>query len=109
MEREQGNYGRAATHYAESLALFRALDDGDGRANCLDGLASVACAENKAWRAARLAGAARSLRDALGTLLPPVDRAITDRYTTRARDVGPRRLWSGLGAGRGAAGETGGC
>ena len=87
LEREQGAYGRAATRYAESLAMFQALDDGDGIANCLDGLAGVACAEQEARRAARLGGAAASLRAALGTLLPPVDRATTERYMTMAHTM----------------------
>jgi non-specific serine/threonine protein kinase len=85
LEREQGHHGRAATWYAESLGLFHELEDSYGIASCLGGLAGVACAQNELQRAVRLGGAAAALREALGTPLPPVDRAIAERDMATAR------------------------
>jgi tetratricopeptide (TPR) repeat protein len=69
---EQGDYGQAAALYKESLALrgtgeqHRGVDDD---AECLEGLAAVACALGEVERAARLCAAAATLREAIGA--PP--------------------------------------
>jgi predicted ATPase/DNA-binding XRE family transcriptional regulator len=83
--RHQADYGRASALLKESLALSR--DHGQKRHTALgmEELAAVACAEEQPERAARLFGAAKRLRDALGTPLPPVDRAAYERSVAAAR------------------------
>jgi len=77
----QGQGDEQAAHAAltESLALFRALGDRSGIALCLEGWALTASARGEDPRAARLFGAADSLRSALGFPVAPVDRADHER------------------------------
>jgi tetratricopeptide (TPR) repeat protein len=85
---EQGDYGQAAALYKESLALrwtgapYRGVADD---AECLEGLAAVACALGQAERAARLCAAAAALREAIGAPLPPTERASYERTVVAAR------------------------
>ena len=67
----------------------------------LDGLAAVA-AKGGAWeRAARLAGAAEALRDAIGFELEPADRAFRERYLAEVRErLGEAGLEAALAEGR---------
>jgi predicted ATPase len=86
--REQGDYGQATALYKESLALRgtgeqrRGVDDD---AECLEGLAAVACALGQAERAVRLCAAAAALREAIGAPLPPAERATYERTVATAR------------------------
>jgi ATP/maltotriose-dependent transcriptional regulator MalT len=68
--RDRGDYGRAATLFAESLNLH--WDDGDKVriAGCLNGLAIVAALSRQPERAARLFAAAEALREAIGAPVP---------------------------------------
>jgi len=70
----QGDGERALTLYQESLGLAGARGSARSVAECLEGVAA-AQARAAPVRAARLWGAAEALRAALGTALPPVDRA----------------------------------
>jgi tetratricopeptide (TPR) repeat protein len=108
--RDQGDYGRAADLYAEALGLLRMLDDKAALAACLDGVAAIACivtarhphggpigsaaqdgpqaitpARGALERAARLFGAAASLRDGLGVGEIPADRTLYDSSQAAAR------------------------
>ena len=70
----QGDYERATALYRENLTLWWEV----GNRNIsydLEGLATLASAQGQPERAARLFGAAESHREAMGTPLPPVDRA----------------------------------
>ena len=67
----QGDDGRATALYEESLTLCRELGDKHGLAECLEGLAGVAVAQQHLERAARLLGAAAALREAIGAPLSP--------------------------------------
>ena len=55
--------------------------------SCLEALADMAVAQGEFTRAVQLLGMAEALREALGTPLPPVDRAAHERSVaaTRAR------------------------
>jgi ATP/maltotriose-dependent transcriptional regulator MalT len=68
--RDRGDYGRAATLFAESLNLH--WEDGDKVriAGCLNGLAIVAALSRQPERAARLFGVAEALREAIGAPVP---------------------------------------
>ena len=88
--REQGDYGQAAALYKESLALRgtgeRDAWGVDDEAECLEGLAAVACALGQAERAARLCAAAAALREAIGVPPPsPAVRATYERTVATAR------------------------
>jgi non-specific serine/threonine protein kinase len=88
VSREQGDYGQAAALYKESLALRWTGEQKRGvaeDAECLEGLAAVACAQAQPQRAARLLGTAAALREALGAPLPPADRASYERTVATAR------------------------
>jgi tetratricopeptide (TPR) repeat protein len=65
----QGDATRAQTLFEESLRLLWEVGDRRAIAFGLDGLAGVAEAQGQAVRAARLYGAAKMLRDVIGT--PP--------------------------------------
>lgn len=72
-------YHQAALHYQESLALCQDLGEKEGIALALEGLAARAAAVGQASSAARLLGAAETLRNATDIALPPLDRAFNER------------------------------
>jgi predicted ATPase/predicted negative regulator of RcsB-dependent stress response len=67
----RGESQSARSYYQESLSLLRQVGHRQGVAAILEGLARLAHANGRAERAVRLFGAARALRDALGSPLPP--------------------------------------
>ena len=66
----QGRTAEADALFRESLTLMREIEDEYGIAFSLEGLASVAALSGRASAAARLWGAAESLREANGTPRP---------------------------------------
>ncbi|MGH2601604.1 MAG: ATP-binding protein, partial [Dehalococcoidia bacterium] len=66
-------------------SLYRDLQDRQGVASSLQGMASVAAADGEAARAATLCGAADALRTALGVQLPAASRAKFDEALAVAR------------------------
>jgi DNA-binding CsgD family transcriptional regulator len=86
VEANQGNYAAARTLYEESLATAaRGMDDKGLIPSCLEGLAGVVAAQDELVWAARLRGAAESLREIMGAPLPPVDRSAYEGFVTVAR------------------------
>jgi tetratricopeptide (TPR) repeat protein len=81
----QGEYGTARARFEESLAINRERGEKRGTAQNLEGLAAVAVAQSQPKRAARLFGAAEGLRQAMGTPLPPAERAEHDRSVAAVR------------------------
>ena len=71
---DQGEYERSTACYQESLTLRQQTGEKEGIATALEGLAAVTGMQGQAVRAARLSGAASSLRTLLGAPLPPIDR-----------------------------------
>jgi DNA-binding winged helix-turn-helix (wHTH) protein len=73
--------------HEESLALRRALGDLHGIAECLEGLADVAVAQQHLHQAAQLLGAAEALRAKIGAPLSPREQTRVARHvsTVRAR------------------------
>jgi hypothetical protein len=81
----QGDDDRATALYKESLTLYRELGNKHGLAECLEGLAGVAVAQWQLERAARLLGAAETLREVTGAPLSPGERARYDRDVSAGR------------------------
>jgi predicted ATPase/class 3 adenylate cyclase/DNA-binding CsgD family transcriptional regulator len=81
----QGNYVAAHTMYEESLAI--AIPSGDKwfTAVCLEGFGRVVAAqEHPAW-GVRLWSVAHSLREAIGTPMSPIERAVQEHSIAAAR------------------------
>jgi ATP/maltotriose-dependent transcriptional regulator MalT len=88
VEAEQGNYPAARTLYEESLdTAARGMDDKGLIPSCLEGLAVVVAAQGELVWAARLWGAAESLRKATGIPLPPVEHPAYERSIATARNL----------------------
>jgi predicted ATPase len=79
---------QATRLYSEALALSWKIGDNRRAAFCLEGLATAA-GPRRAGRAARLLGAAAALRDAIGSPLPPSERADYERGLALARAADP--------------------
>ena len=86
----QHKYEQAAAWYKESLALRQESGEKDGFALALEGLAGIYGAQGEAKSAARLLGAAETLRESTGVAVSPMDRAFNERIiaTVRAQLVG---------------------
>jgi DNA-binding CsgD family transcriptional regulator len=89
----QGDHETAAELLKEGLALAQELEKGDFLAMCLEGLAGLAGAEKEAQRAARLFGAAETLREAIGVPIPPADSPDYDRDVAAARSQLEEAEW----------------
>lgn len=99
--RRQGDYDRATTLFAQTLALPPLISDARGVAFCLEGLACVAFARNQPQRAARLLGAAESLRDGTDNPLPPSRCEEHFRNAAAVRTVlGDEVFWEAWSKGR---------
>jgi hypothetical protein len=81
----QGNLAAACAQYEESLKRLMQVGDKQYIAFCLEGLAGLFVAQGEPVRAVRLWGAADALREAMGTLIPPVYRANYERSLAAAR------------------------
>jgi non-specific serine/threonine protein kinase len=98
---EQGELRAASAYYREALAHSRELAYPVHVSLSLDGLGAVAAKEGALARAARLAGAAEALRDAIGYELERADRAIRERYLAEAHEqLGEAGLEAALAKGR---------
>ncbi len=80
----QGDYATARTLYEESLQGARKIDYQVQIAPCLEGLAAVV-AQGDPVGAARLWGAAQTLRETMGVPLRPINRAAYERAVAAAR------------------------
>ncbi len=87
-----GGHASAERRYKECLALLRQLGDRGFTAECLEGLAQVACAQEDYVRAVRLFGAAQVLGETLGM------RQLTDYLDGHDRCVVIARERLGNGA-----------
>jgi predicted ATPase/class 3 adenylate cyclase/DNA-binding CsgD family transcriptional regulator len=85
VEARQGNYTEARRRYAEILTLAREVDDKPGLPFYLEQLAEVVAAQEEVEWAARLWGAAETLRETIGSPLQPVYRAGYERAVAAAR------------------------
>jgi DNA-binding CsgD family transcriptional regulator/tetratricopeptide (TPR) repeat protein len=83
----------AAKFLREGLSIAQELESGEPLARCLEGLASMAGTKAEGVRAARLYGAAKALRSAIGAPLPPVDRTDYERHLAAARGKLDENSW----------------
>jgi non-specific serine/threonine protein kinase len=83
--RDRGDDARAATLFAEGLALVTELGDRRIIALTLDGMAGLALAWGQPERAVRLFGAAAALREASGLPVDPAHRAVHGRDVAAVR------------------------
>jgi len=81
----QGDFAAALAYYEQSLAVARELNDDWFYAWCLEGWASVVATQGKCAWAARLWGAAESLRERCGIPLMPIDRVDYEPAVAAAR------------------------
>ncbi len=81
----EGDTARAEAVLAEAGSLFQATGNVVYLPWCLEGLASLAAAQDDYGRAAVLAGARDALRDQIGVFLPPVHPAGYHRTLTVVR------------------------
>ena len=82
---EEGDYERARGHYVDSLSLYRELGNRRSVATLLAQLASLARRRGQGSRAARLWGAATTLREAIGAPLTADQSAELDHEVATAR------------------------
>ena len=95
------NRNEATTWLAQGLALSQTLSDRASLAWCLAGLGSVAAQDQQPGRAARLWGAAETLREVIGCRPAPATRTIYERAVAVARaQLGDDAFAADLGAGR---------
>jgi adenylate cyclase len=66
LARDQGDYGKADGRYLESLKIVREYNDRWAMAYLLEDMGCLACLQGQPERALRLAGAAETLRQAIG-------------------------------------------
>ena len=101
IEARRNNLSAARSFYEQSLALTLELGDKFVTPVNLEGLAGVLVAQEELTWAAQLWGAAAALREAMGTVVPPVDLAGYERAvaTTRAR-LGVHAFTSAWATGR---------
>ncbi|MGQ0571653.1 MAG: ATP-binding protein [Armatimonadota bacterium] len=86
VERARGDTAQAEALFKESLAIRWRLGDKRGIAQSLAGLGATACAPANYEKAARLLGAAQSVRDAIGALMSPVDQVDFDHTMSLVRE-----------------------
>jgi len=72
---DKGDYVQAGAHLKESLALMQEIKNRRGIASVLEGFATLRAAQQQAWLAARLLGAAEVLREAIRAPVPPDELA----------------------------------
>jgi tetratricopeptide (TPR) repeat protein len=89
----QGEYDRARTSYQQSLTLCKELGDRMIASESLEGMACIAAAEGEAERAARLFGAAKALREAVGYQHMPEEDAWREPYLATARSRLGEKAW----------------
>lgn len=81
----QGNFETAESLFIDSLNRKQELGDKRGIAYALEGLAYVAAARSAMRKAARVWGAAETLRNSTGSPLPESEQADQEMYITSAR------------------------
>jgi predicted ATPase len=90
----QGDSARADAIFRECLETFQTLGDQSGMADCFQGLAETAALQGRAVRAARLAGAAEALREAIGGHDWPHLAVYHERVMAAVRAQLPEAAWS---------------
>ncbi len=82
---QEGNVAMAGELFEEGLALLREVNDSWSIATCLQSIGVAVAAQGRLAEAVQLWGTAEGLCAALGTSLPPTERAFVARAATTAR------------------------
>ncbi len=83
-------------------ALCRESGEKEGVAVALEGLAGISAVQGQARSAARLLGAAETLRESTGVAVPPIDRAFSERIKVTVRaQLGEKAFTAARAEGRG--------
>ena len=85
VSRERGDYTAAQEQNKQSLALHQEMGNQRGTIEVLESFAALALAQAQPERAAQMWGAAEAFREAIGSPLPPSERARYDRQVAQAR------------------------
>jgi len=85
VEARQGDHAAAHAHYEQGLAHARKIGYKLHIPFFLDGLANLLATQGAPVRAARLWGAAETLRESMGVPIWPVERAAYERAVERVR------------------------
>jgi predicted ATPase/DNA-binding CsgD family transcriptional regulator len=102
----EGHYAEARAALRESLQLNQDLGNRAGIADSLECIAELAATETQPERAVQLAGAAAGIREEVGAPLPPLARAMLDKWLVPLRQVlGAETTTLAWDAGRGMAAE----
>jgi len=83
----QKNYAVAKARYREALVLYLTFSSPTYTASCLEGFATVACAEGHYAQVTRLCASAATLREQAQTPLPPTEREAFEQTVASARTV----------------------
>jgi predicted ATPase/DNA-binding SARP family transcriptional activator/DNA-binding CsgD family transcriptional regulator/Flp pilus assembly protein TadD len=89
----RGEFGRVQLLGEESLQLLQKAENRQHIADCLEVMAGAAGAQNRPQRAARLWGAAETLREEIGVPLQPEDRKVLDPYLATAHSSLDEIVW----------------
>jgi len=107
VRRLQGDLLTATRHHYEALQIYRAAHNRLGIAETLEGLAGVAAAWNEFARALAWLGAAREMRDEMGTPIYAFDQPLVDETATHAQqNLGEGAAQAALARGRALTLET---
>jgi len=102
----QSDYVAARNRYEESLAQAQAIGDQELVVACLEGLAAIASAQGELVWAAQQWGMSEILRETMGQLRSPAERADYESAVTDARRrLGERAFAQALAEGRAMAPE----
>jgi predicted ATPase/DNA-binding SARP family transcriptional activator len=97
----RGRYDEARLHLVDGLERAQEVGHRRGAAACIEGIAAVLAAEERAADAARLLGAAEGIRSRAGASLAPFEHAIHERTLGLVeRSLSDRDLPAALAAGR---------
>ncbi len=96
-----GDSETAKVHFSEALKIAEGLANRITISFSLDGFAAIAVGNGDFERAARLSGAAESLRDLIGYKIEPAERRFRDTYVTRIKQqLSEDEVIVGFNAGR---------
>ena len=106
VEASQGDLAAARTLYEKSLTIVGEWNYKDLLPTCLEGLADVVSVQGESAWAAQLWGTAETLREGMGTPLPPVSRAPYERAVAATRTrLGEKAFAAAWSEGRGMTPE----
>jgi non-specific serine/threonine protein kinase len=90
----RGQLDRARQDFVSAFHGYRDCGEQEGWPYFLTCFATLAAAQGRAAKAARIGGAAEALRDEVGAISLPATRAWTERQLASLRAVSPAHVWT---------------